>query len=123
MSKPFTHYARPHLTVASPGTLIKYIVRMGVYWLCATILLWPNQYQLTAWRPSTLLMFFIVSSVVVPALGYASFWLRGPENATTSPISAKLPHSFTHTLAQTALIGLELFLILMAAVGVEHLLL
>jgi|GEM_PF-2204087 len=119
MNQPLVNHLRSH-SAAPRGTLIKYIFRMGLLWLCATMLLWSTSHPLPTWQFSTLCGFYFTSSLVASMLGYASFWLRCYDGGDY-PVN-DTAHPFTHTLTEAGLLILELFMALMAAVTVERLL-
>jgi hypothetical protein len=121
MSKSFVQLARSN-AAAKRGSLIKYIFRMGLYWLSATLLLWSGTHPLVEWRLATMSGFYVCSTLVVPVMGYASYWLREHDGNAEYIVSDKISHSFAITLTQTGLLVLELFMVLIAAVTVERLL-
>lgn len=121
MSKPLNPYLRLDLTHASPGALVRSTVRMGLYWLCATVLIWASQQPLTEWRFRTVLCFFAASSVIAPSLGYLSLLLRGGGNDTYLPNHSSSA-SLAHTLFLTGIIFVEILVILLTAVSVQRLL-
>jgi hypothetical protein len=122
MSKPLVQYVRHQATVAKSGSLIKDILRMGLYWLCATMLLWSNAHPLMDWHLATVGWFYLSSTLLVPVLGYASYWLRGSEAGADYQSGDKIPHSFAVAITQAGLLILDLFMILMTVVSVERLL-
>src|ERR1700709_2471543 len=97
MSKSFVQLARSN-AVAKHGSLIKYIFRMGLYWLCATLLLWSGPHPLMQWQVTTISWFYVCSTLVVPVMGYASYWLREHDGNAAYVVSDKIPHSFAMTL-------------------------
>jgi hypothetical protein len=121
MSKSFVQLARVNAT-AKPGSLIKYILRMGLYWLCATLLLWSGSHPLMEWQLTTISWFYVCSTLVVPVMGYASYWLREHDGNAEYVVSDKISHSFAMTLTQAGLLVLELFMVVITAVSVERLL-
>lgn len=125
MSKPLIHHVRSNLTTARRGPLIKYVFRMGLYWLGATLLLWSGSHPLLDWQLATTGWFYLISTLIVPVMGYASYWLRGHESGIavgTDFGGDRIPASFAITLTQAGLLILELFMVLMSAVTVERLL-
>jgi hypothetical protein len=122
MSKPLSPYVRLDLARASPGTLVKSTVRMGLYWLCTTVLIWPSLHSLAEWRPLTVLYFLAATSLVVPTLGYLSLLWRGYGGDAASSPSHRVPPSVTHALSQTAIIAVEFLVVVLAATTLERLL-
>jgi hypothetical protein len=122
MSKSLVQLARSESTTAKRGPLIKYILRMELYWLGATLLLWSGSHPVRDWQFSTACWFYLTSSLLVPVIGYASFWLRSDDGHADYADDDKLQHSFTITLTQAGLLILELFMVLMGVVTVERLL-
>jgi hypothetical protein len=121
MSKPLIHHARSHLTTARRGSLIKHIMRMGLYWLGATLLLWSGSHPLVEWQLATAGWFYVCSTAVVPVMGYASYWLHGVESGVEVG-NGRISDSFAITLTQAGLLILELFMVLTTAVIIERLL-
>lgn len=107
--------ATPNLIVAAPGDVVKNIIRIAAYWLCATLLLWIHPFA--EWRFSTVGYFLASSSLAITALSYASSVLRG---CCSNTAANHHPTLLTSTLSHAGLIAFEILVVTSVVMATER---
>jgi hypothetical protein len=72
--------ASPPLTVIARGDLAKHVGRLAACWACITLLLWAQSRPFSSISILAVLIYTVVSSVAITALGLAISRLRHHES-------------------------------------------